>query len=573
MHSLFKHSPRPLALIFAVAAMVLHLLTAPAALVAEEPQQIDKDQRHLILTARKILVTQQETEALLAQPATQQTTEKLERLQEQLNKLYREFDSMATELALEAPDRKDKKSDWIAQLEELTLPLLKMLKNITAKPRRIENLKNSIAELETRLADYEKATRHLQTFLDAPPAASGNLEAEFYQKRIQLLKNKYDPELVRLNLDKARANLQQELAGDQSMVDSASQAMREFFKNRGRNVLITLGTFLGLWWLLTRLRKWIAGNKVFLRMSPSFGKLFTAAYNLFALAFSMVAGLACLYFFNDWLLISLVALILLLVVWTSRQWIPKFLKEIKLILNLGTVREDERLLWHGVPWRVREIGLQAILVNERLEGGEVRLPVHELIGKFSRPLVDNEPWFPTAPGDWVLLSDNSYGQVRNQTMEQVVLRQKGGSLKFFPTADFLSMAPVNLSTGFRYNIEFGLDYAEQERVCTVLPALFQDGLRHKLRHHLEGDSPDFKFLAVRFASAGASALNLAILIDAEGRMADQHDDIRREIQAALVTLCNENNLTIPFNQLTVTLAQPLSGTGPAASPPSPPDRA
>ncbi len=573
MPSPLKHSRKIRCLLPALAAMVFHLLIAPALLAAEEPLQIEKDRHHLILTARKILVTQQETEALLAQPATRQTTEKLERMQAQLNKLYLEFDSMATELTLEPPEFKDKKSDWIAQLEELTLPLLQMLKDITAKPRRIENLKNSIAELEIRLKDYEKATQHLQTFLDEKPAAPEATDAELFQKRILLLKNKYDPELVRLNLEKAQENLQRELAGDQSVVDSASEAIREFFKNRGRNVLITLGTFLGLWWLLTRLRKWIAGNRVFLSMSPAFGKLFTAAYNLFALGFAMLAGLACLYFFNDWLLISLVALTLLLVVWTSRQWVPKFLKEIRLILNLGTVREDERLLWQGIPWQVREIGLQATLVNERLEGGEVRLPVHELIGKFSRPLVDGEPWFPSSTGDWVLLSDHSYGRVQNQTMEQVVLWLKGGSLKFFPTADFLSMTPVNLSTGFRYSIEFGLDYSEQSRVCTVLPALFEDGLKKKLRHHLEGDAPDFKFLAVRFASAGASSLNLAILIDADGRMANQYEDCKREVQAALVALCNENNLTIPFNQMTVTLAPPAPEAATAAKQPKTPDSA
>jgi len=552
--------------------LTLHLLFAPAPW-AEEPAGVEREQHHLVLTARRILVTQQELEALGAQPATREGAARQERLQAQLDKLYLEFDAMATDLALEPVDGKDKKSDWVQQLEELTLPLLQMLKDITAKPRRIENLKNSIGELETRLADYEKASAHLKVFLAAEPAEPESPEAALYNKRLRLLKNKYDPELVRLNLERSRAELAQLLEGDQSVVDSASDALRQFAKTRGRNLLITLGTFFGIWWILTRLRKWIAGNRIFQRMSPSLGKVFTAAYNLFALLFSMMAGLACLYIFNDWLLISLVALGLLLVVWTSRQWIPKFLKEIRLVLNLGTVREEERLIWQGVPWMVREIGLQAVLVNERLEGGEVRLPVHELIGKFSRPLVENEPWFPTQTGDWITLSDGSYGQVRHQTMEQVVLRQKGGSLKFFTTGDFLTMTPVNLSTGFRYSIEFGLDYAEQARVCTALPALFDSGLRKHLRHHLEGENPDFKYLAVRFASAGASALNLAILVDVEGRMANQHDDIRREIQAALVTLCNENNLTIPFNQLTVTLANQALEGGQTSPPPAPPNRA
>ena len=180
---------------------------------------------------------------------------------------------------------------------------------------------------------------------------------------------------------------------------------------------------------------------------------------------------------------------LFLMVWTSRQWIPKFLQEIKLIVDLGTVREGERMIWQGVPWLVEEIRLQAILVNERLEGGVLRLPLHDLVGEHSRPVVENEPWFPTQTMDWVLLSDNSYGRVENQTMEQVVLKLKGGALKYYATADFLTQNPINISNGFRYCIQFGLDYAVQSRICDDIPRLFEEGIKKHLNHHFEGHPP------------------------------------------------------------------------------------
>jgi hypothetical protein len=264
--------------------------------------------------------------------------------------------------------------------------------------------------------------------------------------------------------------------------------------------------------------------------------------------------MACLYFFNDWLLISLIVMMLVLVAWTSRQYIPAFLQEIKLIVNLGTVLEGERFIWNGIPWLVRDIGLSVILVNENLQGGELRLPVRDLIDKHSRPVVEDEPWFPTKVKDWVILNDGSYGCVKHQTLEQVVLSMKGGSLKYYSTMEFLNQSPMNISAGFRYCIELGLDYKVQDRIGEEIPRLIENGLKNILANFFQGDSPDFTFLEVQFDNPAASSLNLMIIIHADGKCADHYEENRREIQTALIRICNDNNLTIPFSQLTVNMA-------------------
>ena len=253
-------------------------------------------------------------------------------------------------------------------------------------------------------------------------------------------------------------------------------------------------------------------------------------------------------------------MVLILVAWTSRQYIPTFLQEIKLIVNLGTVREGERMVWNGVPWLIKDIGLNATLSNENLEGGEIRLPVKDLIGKNSRPVVEGESWFPTKTKDWVILSDGSYGWIKHQTLEQVILSLKGDSLKFYSTEDFLSQSPLNISTGFRYCIEFGLDYEVQNRICDEIPRLFENRLKNILSNFFDGPSPDFSFLEVRFDNPGPSALNLMIVIHADGKCADRHEENRREIQTALVQISNENNLKIPFSQLTINMADGIQGS-------------
>ena len=520
-------------------------------------------QRHLVLIAKKTIVLEKEIEILRTKSESKENLQKIIDLQTQIDRLNLNFDSMATNLSLEDSSLKKKeKSPWTKQLEEITLPLLQAIRDLTEKPRKVDSLKKRITSLENILTIHKESTLNLKKLGAAQSEIKTPSEPEekLYTSRVALLQNKYDPELTELNLQEARKNLEQILSSDESLLESAKSQVKDFFKNRGKNLLVTLAAFCGLWWLLNRFRKWILRFNLFSQLSPSFGKLFSAAYNIFILIICLLVGMACLYFFNDWLLISLIVMVLILVAWTSRQYIPTFLQEIKLIVNLGTVREGERMVWNGVPWLIKDIGLNATLSNENLEGGEIRLPVKDLIGKHSRPVVEGESWFPTKTKDWVILSDGSYGWIKHQTLEQVILSLKGDSLKFYSTEDFLSQSPLNISTGFRYCIEFGLDYEVQNRICDEIPRLFENRLKNILSNFFDGPSPDFSFLEVRFDNPGPSALNLMIVIHADGKCADRHEENRREIQTALVQISNENNLKIPFSQLTINMADGIQGS-------------
>jgi hypothetical protein len=516
-----------------------------------------KLQRHLILITKKTIVLEKEIDALRKKSETKENLQKIIDLQTQIDRLNLNFDSRATNLSLEDSSLKKKeKSPWTKQLEDITAPLLQAIRDLTEKPRKVDSLKKRISSLTNTLAIHKEASQNLIELESTRKKIenSSKPEDKRYLSRLALLQNKYDPELTRLNLEEAKKDLNEILSSDESLLDTAKNQVKDFLKNRGKNLLITITTFCGLWWLLNRLRRWILRLNLFAQLSPAFGKLFSAAYNIFILIICLIVGLACLYFFNDWLLISLIVMILLLVAWTSRQYLPTFLQEIKLIVNLGTVREGERFIWNNVPWLVRDIGLSAILVNENLQGGELRLPVRDLIDKHSRPVVEGEPWFPTKVKDWVILNDGSYGCVKHQTLEQVVLRMKGDSLKFYSTIEFMNHSPLNISAGFRYCIELGLDYKVQDRIGEEIPTLIENGLKNILAKFFTGDSPDFTFLEVRFDNPSASSLNLMIIIHADGKCADRYEENRREIQTALVQTCNENNLTIPFSQLTINMA-------------------
>lgn len=528
----------------------------------ERPSDPQKIRQILLLLSDQSLRIQKELDGLKNMPSTKTVNKQREKLILQLDGLNRNFESLATQLHTEDfyLDKKKGDSGWSKELEGLILPLLEAISDVTEKPRKIERLKKRVAALETQLQMFEVGQSNIKKLLtlDNQTLDPENPQTKKYLTTLENLKNKYNIELVRVKLEEARRNLESELESSESIWDAATRTIKDFFKHRGLNLLITAAIFFVLWYLLTKLRVFIVGEKSFFKIPPWTRKLLVTAYSVLVLMLCVISSLVALYFLNDWLLLSVIILFMLAIFWASRQFIPRLFQEVRLALNLGTVKEKERLIWSGVPWEVANLGMQATLVNPHLEGGLLQLPLGVLIGKQSRPIVEDEPWFPSQTGDWVTLSDGTYGQVEQQTMEQVVLRLKGNTLKFYSTPEFLNSTPMNLSKGFRYDIEFGLDYSVQSRICDEIPKLFEKGLWTHLERHYQKDSPDFTFTKVSFDHAGASALNLKVIVDVEGRCAESYEEIQRDIQSTLVRICNENNLVIPFNQLTVTLPDNLN---------------
>ncbi len=512
----------------------------------------------LLLLSNQSEATWKEMEDLNRLPATKRVQEKKEELLLRLDGINKNFENIATRLQtddLNATKEGDK--EWFDQIQAITKPLLDALSDVTAKPRRIERLKKKIDTLSIRLQQVEAARENIESLLAANAKNKDRSpeQIQAYQQHLQKLKKKYDPELVRLNLKETRRALEIETANTAPLMDTATSAIQQFFKSRGRNLLITIAVFIGLWWILMRFRVLFSGKKNILNIPPWMNKVLMTIYSILVLLFCIISSMVTLYILNDWLLLSIVILFLIAVAWASRQLIPRMFQEVRLAMNLGTVKEHERLIWNGVPWLVESIGLQATLTNDRLQGGMVQLPVGDLVGLHSRPVVDDEPWFPTKPDDWVLLGDNTYGQVETQTLEQVILTLKGNTQKTYTTQEFLSLTPRNISRGFRYEIEFGLDYNLQSKICDQIPEMFQKGLRKHLASHFESDEPDIKNIEIAFDHASGSSLILKFLIDLDGRQGGQYVEIYNEIQNTLVIICNENDLKIPVSQLALNLPE------------------
>ena len=100
-----------------------------------------------------------------------------------------------------------------------------------------------------------------------------------------------------------------------------------------------------------------------------------------------------LYVLGDWLILAIIMVFLVGVLFALRNSLPRYMHEVRLLLNLGPVREGERVIYQSLPWRVSRLNIYSSLVNPSLTGGIIRLPLSEMLQLVSRRWSRDEPWF------------------------------------------------------------------------------------------------------------------------------------------------------------------------------------
>jgi len=529
---------------------ILHFVFLPTHVFAQKKdlasQKKEIIQTELFQIIQKTNSIKQALAELNKSIPTRETLERIAQLQIELNHLDANFEAQSTQLSQNEINFKKKSEDsWLGKVQAMTKPIINILHRLSEKPRKIDALQEEIEILERKISKSSMANKSL----DAMSEISKSLETkntnqlQKYKDRFEELKIKYNPQILKLELETARGNLQKLEGNQKTLLDLTSELIEEFFSVRGKNILFALGAFLGVWWILNKL------GKILINRSQ-FGKAFKTAYGFLTITACIGSSILVLFLRNDWLLLSVVSLILLAVFWTSRQIIPQFFNELKMVMNLGSVKEGERIIWEGLPWLVKEVGMHTTIENKNLENGVFSVPISYLIDLHSRSVVEDEPWFPTEKGDWVFLSDKTYGKILFQTVEQIVVLSDG-SKKFYPTQEFLNLNPINLSTGFDLFIEFGLSHSAQQQIPDEIPQLFESEIQKQFRERIEKKPADFHELSVMFSEITPASLNLMVIAKIDGRLASDYYFIRKEINSALVRICNSNGFAIPSNQLTI----------------------
>ena len=254
------------------------------------------------------------------------------------------------------------------------------------------------------------------------------------------------------------------------------------------------------------------------------------------------------YVVEDWVLFSLSILLLLAIAWTLRQALPRYMHQIQIFLNIGAVREGERLNLDGLPWRVQQINVFCTLVNPVAELTQ-RVPSTTWSISSRGRRGRTSPGFPARKGDWVILSDQVRGKVTGISPELVQLVERGGAQLTYQTGDFLAKSPRNLATNFRIKEIMGISYKLQKDSTTRFPETLHAYIQQRAEQ--EGYGDQLLSLRVEFALANNSSLDLAVMADFSGELGDLYNRLRRAIQRWFVDACTEYGWEIPFPQMTL----------------------
>ncbi|MDB3936222.1 hypothetical protein N9383_05835, partial [Granulosicoccus sp.] len=276
------------------------------------------------------------------------------------------------------------------------------------------------------------------------------------------------------------------------------------------------------------------------------------SYHLFTFIIVVSSAMVALYVRQDVLLIGLAFLIIGAVLISLRHLLPRVLTEVRLLLNLGAVREDELVMHAGLPWQVMSLNILSVLRNPALEG-IIRLPLDVMATKVSRPVLRDEIWFPSNRGDFIIMPDQMFGEVNIQTPEMVEISVKGGRSMTFPTAEYFCMSVQNLSRHdtFGIPVTFGLDYSLLTLSHTTIPESLKVGVVSRLNAAGFQTGKDIIDVLSELESAGASSLDFLVYVTIDSSRAADFYALRRIIHQACVAVADERQWTIPFPQLTL----------------------
>jgi len=467
-------------------------------------------------------------------------------LRETIEHLSRSFEIIAASGARlsQQKDADKEPLNWRDELMQIARPLLTSLQEATEKPRRIEALRREIQIYKQQLEVAQNAAESIARFdREVVPelvAAGLNEVAASWRERSKDIQHSL--EITREEL----SNLERQ---DLDVFETIGRAIRDFIFGRGLTLLIAIFTGGLLWYVMRALREQVSkrraksGNRDYAARL----RLLLYGYHLLTILLVAMAILTVFYTRGDLLLLSLAIITLIVLAIGAWRFLPQYIHEGRLLLNMGAAREGERVVYNGLPFRISSLNLYSRLHNPELEGS-VRLPLSSIGELISRP-AGSDAWFPCRAGEYLLLPDGAFAQVLEQSVERVRLKVVG-SIVDYPSADFMQLNVRNLSReGFGVAETFGIDYQHQPISLDKVPQRFKQGLQEAFTESEYGD--DLKNLVVEFKSAAASSLDYLIYATMEGTSAASYYAISRLIQQTCVDICNQEGWGIPFTQVTI----------------------
>jgi len=468
----------------------------------------------------------------------------LDKLQQELRTTIRNFEDIAanTDMLL-LRDQVEEEFNFQKEFFSLLRPAIDEMKEMTSHVRKKADLKEQIESFELRLPIIEEALSNIN--LLQKQAKNKSITRALKSTKLNWEKQQ---SFMQSELQASRHQLDQMLATETSISQASQSYLKSFFQKRGLYLLEAVMAVI----VIILISKFI--NSGMQRLLPGFRakhrafriRLLELVHRIVTFFLIVLGPMVVFYIGEDWVLFSLGILILFAIAWTLRQALPRYWQQINLFLNIGSVREGERIFIENLPWRVEKINVFCRLVNPVANLSQ-RVPINDLVDLKSRPYSSDEPWFPCKKDDWVILSDGIRGKVTGISPEMVQLVERGGAKLTYQTGNFLAASPRNLASNFRIKEVLGISYSLQKESTSTIPEVLQEYLKQCIEQ--EGYGDQLLNLRVEFEKANSSSLDLVVIADFKGDSGDVYNRLRRAIQRWCVQACSENNWEIPYPQL------------------------
>lgn len=525
-----------------------------------EAQQIEQDAEVLLedsLDTLTSLVTLRDRLARDIRDATQQIEfvsdvekpdlqKRIESLKADLDSTQNSISEIATGTDIASLTEAEPEAfNFQQELFSLLEPLMKELKGLTSHVRAKAALRDKLDYFGERIPIAQGAIDNLDTLLV-------NADNETVRQSLMQMQGEWQNQLTFMTsqLQSAEFQLAKLESTEVSLTEASQSYFKTFVRNRGlylgQAILAVLGVLLLGRLVYRALERFMPGYRAELRSFRT--RLFDLLFRIGIMMAAILGPMVVFYLAEDWMLFSIGLLLLLGIALTLRTAVPRFWHQIQLFLNIGTVREGERIEVDGLPWRVKQINFFTLLENPTADL-ELRIKIDDLVDLRSRPFNPAEPWFPCQKGDWVLLPDQRRGKVVGISPELVQMIERGGAHRTFHTQEFLSQSPINLSTNFRIKETLGISYDHLQIATTDVLAQLESYLTQRIE--AEGYGETLLNLRIEFENAAASSLDVVVIADFSGQVADIYNRLRRAIQRWNVDACAEFGWTIPFPQLSI----------------------
>ncbi len=445
----------------------------------------------------------------------------------------------------------DQSFDWQSDLIEIIQPIFQSLKDLTEQPRAIERIRKTIEFYQQNLSEVENSILKIEEWSQAEvdQATRGQIQTIQEDWRKRKAEAQRNLELFQLQL----RNLQ---IRQESIWTSVWSAFGAFLTGRGLNLMLAVLATMAVWFgMRTFLRFMVPKEGVDeFQTRSQYSRVLFYTYRILMMMASTAVFLIVLYVTGDWLLLGLALLILAGIAIGLKKYLPQFLAEAKLLLNLGAVREGEMVTYEGVPWIVKSINIYSHLVNPVLEGGELRMPLGEMSQLISQPIAEDEPWFPSNLHDYILLPDGSFGQVVIQTPEFVQIKSRE-MIRTFLVSDYLNLGIKNLSMGaFACVGNFGISLEHQEICLDLVPNAFERSVGLFIDQN--GLQPFLEELSVELSSIQSGSIQYFLYVRMKSPAAKYYWKILRIMQQACVATCNSERWKVENPDITFQVPPP-----------------